>query len=184
MSRLIEHLERFLGPIEEGWSTDADGGPQAFQVVRFSPEALPQCSVYVTVGLSRHDLTSRTSSRRVTQELVAIVSDEFRPGPIPGVLQQVGEELIRSGSALLRGDVVGPRARLVEGSEMEALYAAIPVYLPDGFGQVDDIVMVWTVPISRQEAEFVAANGWPLFEERLIDVDPDLTDLHRRSMFA
>lgn len=183
MSRLIDHLERFLGPIEEGWSTDADGRPQAFQVVRFSPDVLPQCSVYVTVGLGRHDLASRTSSRRIKQELVAIVSDEFRPGPIPGVLQQVGAELIRSGSAVLRGDVVGPRGRLVDGSEMEGLYAAIPVYLPDGFGQVDDIVMVWAVPISRQEAEFVSAKGWQLFEERLVDVDPDLTDLQRRSMF-
>lgn len=69
-------------------------------------------------------------------------------------------------------------------SKMEALYAAIPVYLPNDFGQFDDVVITWLVPVSRSEAEFVAARGWPAFEERMIDVDPDLTDVDRIPIFG
>lgn len=182
--RLIKHLERYLGPIEEGWASDVDGKSLGFQVTRFSPESLAGCSAYSTLGLSQYELVSRTSSRRIRQELVMLVSDRGRSLPVAGLLQQVGTELIEAGSALLRGDVIGPRGRLFDRSQMEALYAAIPVYLPDGFGQVDDIVIVWLVPVSRPEADFVSTSGWPKFEERLIDVDPDLTDVHRRSIFV
>jgi hypothetical protein len=67
---------------------------------------------------------------------------------------------------------------------MEALYAAVPVYLPDEFGQFGDVVIVWLVPVSRSEADFVFVRGWPAFEERLIDIDPDLTDVDRLPLFS
>lgn len=184
MAGLIGHFERYLGEIEIGWSKDADGFELPFQVVRFAPGALSGCVVFSTLGLSSTVLPSRRSGKPVRHEFMMIVPERFREGPVPGLLQQVGLDVLASGSALLRGDVLGPHGSLLAMSKMEALYAAIPVYLPDEFGQVDDVVIVWLVPVSRSEADFVAARGWPAFEERLIDVDPDLTDVDRVPMFA
>ncbi|WP_072479753.1 suppressor of fused domain protein [Amycolatopsis australiensis] len=40
-------------------------------------------------------------------------------------------------------------------------------------------VIVWLVPISRREAEFVGINGRRAFEDELIKDDPDLLGRHR-----
>lgn len=181
---LAEHLERFLGQIDVGWSRDADGFELPFQVVRFAPGTLSGCVALSTLGLSSTALTSRGSGKAIRQELMMIVPERLREGPVPGLLQQVGLDVLASGSALLRGDVFGPLGSLFAMSKMEALYAAIPVYLPNDFGQFDDVVITWLVPVSRSEAEFVAARGWPAFEERMIDVDPDLTDVDRIPIFG
>jgi hypothetical protein len=182
MPDLVEHLERFLGPIEAGWSVDADGASVPFQVVRCPAPSLAGCVAFSTLGLSTTALVSGTSGRPIRQELVMLLGDRWRDGPAPGLLQQVGRELLGSGSALLRGEVIGPRGPLVPSSRMEALYAAIPVYLPDAFGQVDGVVFAWLVPISLAEAALVSREGWETFEDRLIAVDPDLTDLARSSV--
>ncbi|MEV6873316.1 suppressor of fused domain protein [Amycolatopsis sp. NPDC051128] len=42
--------------------------------------------------------------------------------------------------------------------------------------------IVWIVPISRREAEFVSVNGWQRFESLLAEYDPDLLDLHREEL--
>jgi hypothetical protein len=42
-------------------------------------------------------------------------------------------------------------------------------------------VLVLLVPITDDEAAFVAAHGWDAFEEHLEAADPDLFDLNRRS---
>jgi hypothetical protein len=48
---------------------------------------------------------------------------------------------------------------------MEAVYAAIPVYLADQFavyeGDEKPVVIVWLVPISATEASYVRRYGWP-----------------------
>jgi hypothetical protein len=181
---LVEHLESFLGEIEVGWSKDADGFELPFQVVRFTPGALSGCVVFSTLGLSVTSLPSRRSGERIRHEFIMIVPERLREGPVPGLLQQVGLDVLASGSAVLRGDVLGPRGPLFEMSMMEALYAAIPVYLPDEFGQFRDVVIAWLVPVARSEADYVAVHGWGAFEERLIDVDPDLTAIDRIPMFA
>ncbi len=184
MAGLVEHLEHYLGDIEVGWSNDPDGTALSFQVVRFAPGALPGCVVFSTLGLSSTALPSRQSDKLVRHEFMMIMPERLREGPVPGLLQQTGLDVLSSGSALLRGDVVRPRGPLFAMSRMEALYAAIPVYLPDKFGQFNDVVLVWLVPVSRSEADFVTARGWPAFEDQLVDVDPDLTDVDRLPMFA
>lgn len=69
---------------------------------------------------------------------------------------------------------------------MEALYVAMPAYLPDKFTSCTEetrpIAIAWLVPISASEAEYVATRGWDEFEDRLVELDPDLTDLHRAPM--
>ncbi|MEV4148370.1 suppressor of fused domain protein [Amycolatopsis sp. NPDC049691] len=134
--------------------------------------------------MSRHDLVSRTSGRQLRLELIT----DGRLGEFPpGLLGQVAEELLASHEALLRGDVVGPRGPLVPGSEMQALYAAIPVYQDDDFAAVDladgtRAAIVWLVPISAGEAAYVASHGWKAFEDELVRHDPDLLDLGRAEL--
>jgi len=184
MVGLIQHLESYLGTIDVGWSRTADGEDLSFQVVRFGAGALPGCVVFSTLGLSSVALPSRESGKLVRHEFVMIVPERLQDGPVPGLLQQVGLEVMEAGSPLLRGDVVGPRGPLFAMSSMEALYASVPVYLPDDFAQVDDVVFVWLVPVSQAEANFVAANGWSAFEDRLVEAGPDLIDVDRLSIVS
>lgn len=181
---LIEHLEARLGLVTGGWSKDADGRPWPFRVAAFAGGALPGVRSFSTIGLSKDDLVSPRSGRKLRLELLA--GERGGPGTdfLPGLVGQVAEEVVTSGRAVLRGDVIGPRGPLVPGSRMEAWYAASPVYYDDDFAGVDlddghRAAIVWLAPISRCEAEFVSTNGWRAFEDELIKDDPDLLDLHR-----
>lgn len=176
---LPDHLERFLGPIEAGWGKDADGVAQPFQIIRFTPPSLPGCVVFSTLGLSRISLHSRSSGIHVRHEFMMILPESFRNAPIPGLLQKVGGMVSRSGEALLRGDTVGPEGPLWAQTQMEALYASTPVYLPDAFAEYDGVVMVWLVPMSHSEFHYVHTQGWEAFEDRLMEQQPDLIDTGR-----
>jgi len=186
MAELVEHLERYLGPIQEGWSIDADGLKLPFQVVRFDQGSGSGTISFSTLGLSRHALPSPASRQLIRHELLLLAPDSLRAGPIPSLLQQVALETLASGRALLRGDVLGPRGPLVPGSSMEAFYVGMPVYFPDEFAtcevEGESVVIAWLIPISRSEAAFVTEHGWPAFEERLVATDPDLTDVDRPSL--
>lgn len=182
---LVEHLERYLGEIDAGWSRDADGNEMPFQIVRFPRGSGSGTISFATLGLSRYPLRS-TSGKEIRQELLMIIPDDLRDGPIPGLLQQIGKEELAVGRPLLRGEAIGPRGELIPGSAMEAMYAAIPVYLPDDFavyeGDDGQVAVVWLVPISADEAIYVRTHGWRAFEDRLVENDPDLTDFFRPSL--
>lgn len=73
-------------------------------------------------------------------------------------------------------------------SQLEALYAAMPVYLPVEFSSCTreggtDVVFVWLIPISRSEAQYAGTHGWHAFEDRLAGTDADLTDVDRAPSF-
>ncbi len=184
MTGLIEHMERHLGKIEVGWSKDADGSAMPFQIIRFGSTAVPGCVVFSTLGLSSTALPSLHSDKTIRHEFIMILPERLREGPAPSLLSQVGLEVLTAESAVARGDVIGPRGPLFETSKMEALYATVPVYLQDDFGQFNEVVLVWLVPVSRSEVDFVTAHGWLAFENQLADVNPDLTDLSRLPIFA
>jgi hypothetical protein len=63
-------------------------------------------------------------------------------------------EALDSGNAFVRGGVIGPRAHLFPGTEMEALYTAAPVYLPDEFatyfGADYNVIIPWLIPITSR----------------------------------
>jgi hypothetical protein len=183
---IIEHLERFLGEIEVGWSRNADGEKMPFQVVRFDHGDRPDTVAFSTLGLSRHALHNWSTGQEVRQELMVIVPRSMSDAPVPALLQQVGEEALSDHHAYLRGQVIGPRGQLFN-TAMEALLVSAPVYLPDEFATCSDeignlVVIAWLVPISRQEAEYVGHTGLREFEDRLLEAQPDLTDPFRASL--
>lgn len=184
MTSLVDHLESHLGRIEVGWSESDEGEPLPFQVVRFSGGPVEGCRVFSTLGLSRYPLLSRVSHKMIRHELVLLARRGFGDKNLPGLLQQLGLECLKDNTAYLRGDVIGPRGVLFDGSTLQALYVAMPAYFPDSFASFqpaegEAVVMVWLVPISAGEALFVRERGWQSFEDALLRYDPDLSDFTR-----
>lgn len=179
---LVKHLEDHIGVIEEGWSKDASGKDAVAQVVRLRDTTSSGLSFFSTLGLSNFHLQSSRTSKAIHCELVMLA--RHGAGSLPGVLLQICGELAKTGKALLRGEVIGPRNELAPGSNMRALYAAVPAYFPDSFHSVQlesgvNVVFIWLVPISTEEAAFIAQEGWSAFEDLLEVKDPDLADLYR-----
>lgn len=186
MKNLIEHLESHLGQIDVGWK-DSDGTAWPFQVLRFLGGPIANTVTYSTLGLSDTALPSPVSGKQVRHELLFMARPAFCDRNIPAILHQVGMEAITSRRAYLRGDVIGPRGALISGTDMEALYVSLPVYLPDSFATYKSpegisCIFAWLVPITSQEAAFAKTKGWETFEDRLASVDPDLLDLRRKSI--
>jgi hypothetical protein len=101
-------------------------------------------------------------------------------GHFPDVLELVAEQLLASGQAIVRGDVV-PLPAPLPGGTMTSLYAALPVYFDDGFFSVtiengSAVVIVWLIPITAGETAFIREKGWRAFEDVLARQDPDLLD--------
>jgi hypothetical protein len=53
---IIEHLERYCGPIVEGWKSDPDGNDLPFQIVRMRGGPIDGSIAYSTLGLSNAPL--------------------------------------------------------------------------------------------------------------------------------
>src|SRR5689334_2090474 len=116
MADLIEHLEKFCGPIVEGWKNDPDGKAMPFQIVRLNGGPAAESVTYSTLGLSNHLLKSPRSSRLIRLELTMLARRDETQKSLPALLQQVAGEVVMRHVALLRGDVIGPRGALFSGS--------------------------------------------------------------------
>ncbi len=183
---MVEHAERFLGPVQRGWSTDPDGGSMPFQIVEYEHGSDPESVAYSTLGLSRAGLVSPTSGREIRQELLMVLRRSVPADVALSLLWQVGLTVLESGEALLRGHVVGPAGRLAPETDLTALYVTTPVYFPDELawfaGADGDVAVAWLVPIGTEEAQLVLERGWDRFEDLVEEQDPDLVDLQRPSM--
>ncbi|MBT9556980.1 MAG: suppressor of fused domain protein [Myxococcales bacterium] len=174
---LVAHLEKYLGVIEGG-----SGGGSPIKVVRFRGQPEPNVVTYVTLGLSRQALPM-PNGRKVRQELLLSAHERHDPANIASLLMTFGEYIAAQDRALLRGDVVGPSSPLMAGVQMNALYAAMPVFFPGEFatfhGTSPPTVFVWMIPLHGSEAEFVKRSGWDAFEDNLESADIDFWGLHR-----
>lgn len=183
MTNLVEHFERFLGPITSGWSVDPDGQRMHVQILKFHSGPLENVAAYSTLGLSRHMLLSPSHGKPMRLELLMMVRRGDFERSIPSLLQQLADESIEEGRALLRGDVIGPRGVLDPNTSLEAMFVCAPVYLPDEFSVCEEsdgpVVIAWLIPLFTEEASFALTHGWEALEKLLVQHDPDLTDWHR-----
>lgn len=183
----VEHLERSLGAIQGGWTHDASGSRLPFSVARFHDTPAPGARTLVTLGLSHTPLLLGRGPKRMRQELLLACSGDASLGPLPGLLQQLGTAALRSGRAYSGKSTLPLDGPAQEGSIIEALYLAAPIYFPDqlhvfaGAGD-EPIVTCWLVPITGPEAKLAANEGWEAFEDRLAAKDPDLLDWSRKSI--
>lgn len=185
MTGLIEHYELSLGPIRAGWTVDANGVRLPFQIVQFDGGPIEDMGTLVTLGYSNYRL--RLAHSRIRQELMLFARPKWIPANLPGILQQVALKAIDADLAIGVSEVLERRGELIPGTGMVALYALPPVYFPDDFHVVssalhEDIFLVWLVPITQKELNFVRTYGSEEFETTLETVDPDLLDLSRESV--
>jgi hypothetical protein len=181
---LVRHLERHLGPMDGGWSTDTSGAKLHTQIVRFTDASSSGLVSFATLGLSRYEL-ALTDGRVALAELVMSCWETHAYLGIPPVLSLVADDIAHSGTMPPRGSVLGPDGPLFEDSSLTALYVAMPVFFPDDFhvyeGSTPPTVMVQLIPITTDEAAMASESGWETFESHLERSDPDLFDLHRAS---
>lgn len=179
---MIAEFERVLGTIKHGFAEEPGPG---FQVTVSDLPETPDLSVYATLGLSNHDVQMPTGSTRI--EFVCLIEAGCIHKPFPSLLYDVGEEVLRRHETPLRGDVIGPKNAFVEGTDFTALYVTSPVFLQEEDltlrceGQ-KPVVLIWLVPITTAEAEFVHLKGWRAFEDLLEQNIPSLVTLPRPSL--
>ncbi|MFF3152449.1 suppressor of fused domain protein [Streptomyces sp. NPDC057910] len=185
MSIILSHLEARLGGMSGGWSVDLGAHAKKLTVCMFEGGEIPGVTAFATLGLSEFALQTPDGERQYYLELMGC---QYAPdggyGPFPGTLEGVATQAVKSGRLIRRGDVIDLPGAMAPGSEMVALYAALPVYFDDNFSSVrrEDgrgVAIVWMIPIGATEADYVARHGWEAFESQLVAKDPDLLDLRR-----
>jgi hypothetical protein len=177
-----QHLEKYLGLIQRGWSSNSLPG---IQVCLFTQQPGPGLQTLTTLGLSNAVL-SMSDDRRVRQELVFAVDAARSPDDYAKLLLHVADEVRSSGRALLRGDVVPLESSIAVNSAAAALYASSPTAYPDTFSTLEEsappTVFVWLFPLFPGEVIFVRRWGWDAFESRLEAKNPDLFDVRRSTI--
>jgi hypothetical protein len=183
--RIRDHIEKTLGPITKEWEHRADGSQLPFAIAQVDDQPMSGAVSYVTMGLSDWELRfpSGTPAR---QELVIACHRKHAVENVQGLLAGLAVERSQSRRALARGEVEGPAGPLLPTTELQALYASLPVYFTESFSKDASTTppthFMWLVPISVEEASFVSRQGWNAFEDLLVKQDPDLLDLTRHKV--
>lgn len=185
---IIEHFEKFLGPVQQGWrETNAQENDLRLMVVRFSNTPFEAASTYATIGLSDH-LLELADGRQVRQELLFAAHDNYASDAIASFLLSFSEFVRSKSWALARGDVVGPSAALIPGVAVNSVYACPPVIFPEGLGLYSgsspSTIIAWLVPLTGDEGSAEKRIGGDSFEEMLERSNPDLLDLNRPGIIS
>jgi hypothetical protein len=187
VAEFVDHIERCLGPIQKGWSKYADGQRLSFQVILAGGGPITGAQLLLTLGLSDTPLRVGKTPRRLHQELMFMIRASDGPRNLPGLLQQVALEALTKDEAYGVGDVLGSRGELYAGSPLEALFVALPVYLPDSFHVFraegsDPIVIGWLVSVTASEAALAQSSSSSALEDQIVRFDTDLLDFERESI--
>lgn len=182
---LIAHLERHLGPIAGAWQRGPDGQPLSFQVVSYRPS--PQgWTVVTTLGLSNHHLPGGARGPIRHLELMMIAGARTPEGTLAAILAAVGSMIIRNREMPVIGDQITNLALLADISPMDTLYVGRALFHPRELNEfrIEDreAQMLWLMPVSAAEADYLRERGRRAFEELMWDRDPDPTDFSRPSM--
>lgn len=178
MTGYIEHLESHLGTMSGGSSGD-ETTPTGVRVAFFGADRpFPGVRTVVTVGVHAWHL-ELPNGNFVHQELLMHVPEAY-PGYAAGVLFDVARWVGRRRHALRPHEVIRLGGHVFRDTEMTALVAVPPQYMPDSFAVCEaaevPIVMVWLVPLTAGEADLVDRSGWAALERILVAEDPDLSD--------
>ena len=184
-STYLEHLERHLGPIGQKIVSADPGARMGFQILSFQGKPFTESTTIVTAGLGGH-VMRQASGREIRQELVVCSYRENADVFFAGVIERVARQLVDTHVSLQRGQVIGPRGPLVKGSALEAVVCCSPWYWEESFSRFDGlnppVMLVWLVPISPGEAEYIRRFGIDAFEVLLAAEEPDLLDLNRSEL--
>jgi hypothetical protein len=179
---MIQHLERHLGEINFGWSDKATN----LQVVLFKNQPTPAISTFSTLGLS-NEILDIGDNKKVRQELIFSVYEKYESEQIVRLLINLAERLIETGRGLLRGEIIVPDSSFIDGTSIVGIYASIPVFFEESFHLNEEfnppVVIVWLIPLLREEIDFLRRYGWNSFESELENRDCDFWDINRKAIF-
>lgn len=182
---IIEHLEKYLGRIVEGWRDQQAPG---VQVVLFKDAPSPGLVTLASIGLSRHELRM-PKGRLVRQEVLLVAGVENLTASLAPLVLTISESAVEKHSALLRGQVFSLGEPIIPGSFLTHIYVTCPFFLCEEAqvleSSIPPTVLVSLIPISQAEARYVEMNGWSAFEDHLelIGEQLDLYNLKRLPTF-
>ena len=106
---------------------------------------------------------------------------------LPPVLQKLSREALSKDRAFLAGDIIGPGDPIVNGSQLKAIFITTPIFYPDSFStyvsaQGQKVHLLWLIPITAREAEYIRSWGKKTFEDKLRQFRPDISDFSRQGM--
>ncbi len=178
--KFIEHVERFLGNINQGWGDKSSH--QGLQIISFKNKPEEGVDTLITLGLSRHILDI-SSSKKVRHELLFSIHASYSSINIFSFLLSLCEMIVKSHKPLFRGEVIQLPVDIVKKVHFDAIYCAIPVFFDDDFATCYETnpptVIVWILPINENEADFILKNGWDKFEDILEEANIDFFALTR-----
>lgn len=175
---LPHHYEEHLGPIAGGWSDDER--THGVQVVSFEGRPEPGITTFATLGLGRHIVDQPNS--KVRQELLLSAHERFSSDAVASLVLSLAEFVLRRGKALLRGEVIGPAAPVIPGSNLVAVYVTNPSPFEVALTQFPSepaTVFAYLIPITASEAQLARERGWRWFEDAVVKQAPDIWDLGR-----
>jgi hypothetical protein len=181
--RILEHIERYLGPIQESWSSLPDGSVCEFQVVRCSGRVV-ETAFFCTLGLSAAALGR---GMYVRQELLMAVPESFGERNVPTRVQQLGIIALKRKRPFARGEVVAGKNPLFARRPFRGFYASPPCVIAEDAFEVcaredgQKVAFLWMVPVYQREMDFVRRYGFIRLEELFIERAMDLVDVDRES---
>ena len=184
---LIQHMELVFGEIQGGFTVPSElPTTPGVQYVEYKNGSVRNVTVISTLGLSRFELASSTSDKKIRQELFLMVKDGQPSGTTPAVLHQIVNERLHSNRAILRGEALRKTGCPFPQKDFVALYATLPIYYPTEMWtcQTDegDVALCWMFPIRDKEWRYLSEKGWSEFESLLDQAQFDLFDLDRPSL--
>ncbi|MUO79384.1 hypothetical protein GOZ78_17480 [Agrobacterium vitis] len=175
-----DHLERYLGAIDAGWSDETT--PHGLKVVSFKNQPTDQITTYSTLGMSEFAL-ALPGDRSIRQELVMSVHENSSAGDIANILLNCADYILERKRAVLRGEVINFRRPLVPGGTVTAAYATNPTPFEREFSELScfepPVLFVLLIPITERESDLIRQEGWSCYEDLLEKQDPDIWDLKR-----
>jgi hypothetical protein len=188
---MIQHMETYLGPIQESWKSTPEGEETLFQIVRCEGE-IEDTRVFCTLGLSNHAFkeTPNRVGVPIRHELLIAVPESDGHKTLPTLVQQLGLIALRRDRAFLHGEVIGGTYPVFVGESFRGFGASSPSFVSaDEFSiyrraDGQEVVFVWMIPLYGEEISFVREEGWSRFEDLVIEKGVDLVELARGSLIA
>lgn len=174
------HFAQLLGSPVRVTLARAGAVRASFRVAAYGDQPMTGALTFVTLGLSDQPL----GEDGVRQELLLSVMKDDYADSLLNVLFGIGHHLSQTGEPAGYGDILDWTEPIVEGGPSHLL-----VYSPSHLGDDAETVpgnepvdILWLIPITQSEADFVRDRGLDAFTSMLAKRDPDLFDLHRDSV--
>lgn len=180
---LIEHIERYLGLISQGWrDKELDVN---FSIVAFNECPVVNTTTFLSLGISKYILPIN-QNKKIRQELVFSAYKSISPSLIVSFLMSIGEVILHRKRGVLRGEVISLSRDLAEEIGFDAVYFTIPFLFDDNFDVFEQssppTIIVLVIPIYQSEVSYIELHGWSKFEDLMENSDIDLYALERVSI--